>query len=285
MIKQCLLANALLAIAVSPACVDEPKQVEAGRDYQVPYRLTNTLHTLVRAKINGKGPFNFIIDTGAPLLFVSKEAGKKLGLSTDKKGWTTLDRFELEGGVALSKVKCRVETPFQLEGMNGLGMAGAELHGIIGYTVLAHFRMEFDFTRDSMKWTRLDFDPPQPQAVGKKGDGGAGGLEFIGGLMKALGQLAGKKAEPQIIPRGYLGIEIYDCKNKVRVQSVQTDGPAARAGMAKDDAILKFQGKRVANTAQLRKLAGEVAAGQPVRLIILRDAEEKTITITTGDGL
>lgn len=284
MIKFGLAASSLLAFLVVSARADEPEKAEVGRDYQVPYRLTNTLHTLVRAKINGKGPFNFIIDTGAPLLFVSTAAGKKLGLSPDKKGWTTLERFELEGGVVLDKVKCRLETPFQLEGMNGLGMAGAELHGIIGYTVLAHFRMEFDFTRDSMKWTRLDFDPPQPQAVGKKGDG-AGGLEFIGGLMKFLGKLAGNKAEPEIIPRGYLGIDLFDCKGKIRVQSVQADGPAAKAGIEKDDAILKFQGKRVDTTSELRRLAREVTAGQTVRLSILRGEEEKVVTITAGEGL
>lgn len=285
MIKSGLAVVTVVAFLLAPVCADEPKK-EIGRDYQVPYRLTNTLHTLVRAKINGKGPFNFIIDTGAPLLFVSKEAGKKIGLSADQKGWTTLDRFELEGGIVLDKVKCRVETPFQLEGMNGLGMAGAELHGIIGYTVLAHFRMEFDFTRDSMKWTRLDFDPPQPQAVGKKGKGGGGGgLEVIGGIMSFLGKLSGKKADVEIIPRGYLGIDPVDCKGKVRVQSVQADGPAGKAGIEKDDGLLKFQGKRVANAAELRRLAAQVTVGQAVRVTILRGQDEKEITITAGEGL
>jgi hypothetical protein len=167
--------------------------------------------------------------------------------------------------------------------MNGLGMAGVELHGIIGYTVLARFRMEFDFTRDSMKWTRLDFDPPQPQAVGKKGDGSS--LDFIGGVMKFLGKLSGKKADPEIIPRGYLGLDLFNCKGKVRVQAVQTDGPAAKAGIEKNDAILKFQGKRVADIAALRTLADTIAAGETVRLTILRGDEEREITITAGEGL
>ena len=39
--------------------------------YQVPYRLTSTNHLLVRVKINGKGPYHFIVDTGAQALFVS----------------------------------------------------------------------------------------------------------------------------------------------------------------------------------------------------------------------
>src|SRR5438270_14030573 len=84
----------------SPTLADDGKQ--AKRDvFQVPYRLTATQHVLVRAKINGKGPYNFILDTGAPALFVSTAVGKKLDLTADKNGWTSLDRCGLEGGAAV----------------------------------------------------------------------------------------------------------------------------------------------------------------------------------------
>ena len=36
----------------------------AGRPFRVPYRLTDTNHYLVRVRINGKGPFNFLVDSG-----------------------------------------------------------------------------------------------------------------------------------------------------------------------------------------------------------------------------
>jgi hypothetical protein len=56
----------------------------------------------------------------------------------------------------------RIETPFQLEGMNGMGLAGVELHGLMGYTVLAKYKMHFDYTKQQMAWTPLKFDPPPP---------------------------------------------------------------------------------------------------------------------------
>ena len=159
------LLYAAAFLALSPAWAGDavPKEQPS---FQAPYRLTDTKHVLVRVKIDGKGPFNFIVDTGAPILFVSTPVGKKLGLEANDKGVTVLDKLEFEGGLALSGVKCRVETPFQLEGMNGMGLAGVELHGILGYTVLAKFRMEFDFTRDAMRWTPLDWKPPPPQGIG-----------------------------------------------------------------------------------------------------------------------
>src|SRR5262249_28725385 len=120
---------------VAPIRGDEAKK--ARDTFQVPYRLTGTQHVMVRAKINGKGPFNFLLDTGAPVLFVSTAVGKKLDLRADENGWATLDRFAIEGGPVVAKARSRVEDPFQLEGMNGLGLAGVHLDGIIGYTILA----------------------------------------------------------------------------------------------------------------------------------------------------
>lgn len=280
--KRALLVAGLVALLIEPARADEPKKPPT---YQVPYRLTNTLHTLVRAKVNGKGPFNFIIDTGAPLLFIATPVGKKIGLSPDAKGWATLDRFEVESGVVLNKVKCRVETPFQLEGMNGLGMAGAELHGIIGYTVLAHFRIEFDFTRDTLAWTKLDFDPPAPVGIKAKDGSGAGSLEFIGSMMKFLGALAGKKADAEIVPRGFLGMDVNDVEKTPTVRSVLSGGPAGKAGVKAGDTLLAFHGKRVDRAGEVHRLASQVVTGQSVRLTVRRGDEEKEFTIIAGNGL
>ena len=132
----CAALAALSLAPAAPARAPPPGKL-APRSYEVPYRLTVVKHLLVRAKINGKGPFNFILDTGAPALFVAKPVCKKLGVEADRNGWGTFDRFEIEGGVVLTKLKGKVETPPQLTGMNGMGLAGVEVHGMIGYNVLA----------------------------------------------------------------------------------------------------------------------------------------------------
>jgi hypothetical protein len=50
-------------ILAPPIRADEPAK-QAPKSFHVPYRLTKPKHILVRARINGKGPYNFIIDTG-----------------------------------------------------------------------------------------------------------------------------------------------------------------------------------------------------------------------------
>src|SRR5262249_6860365 len=110
--------HAILAILAIGLPATLPDGAAPAKVFQVPYRLTNTNHVLVRAKINGKGPYNFILDTGAPALFVSPAISEKLGIEPNKQGWGVLPSFEIEGRVPLKNARARLETPFQLEGMN-----------------------------------------------------------------------------------------------------------------------------------------------------------------------
>src|SRR5438270_6748371 len=136
---------------------------DAGTSYRVPYRLTDTNHFLVRVRVNGKGPFNFLVDTGAPALYVATETAKKVGLKTEPDAfWTPVERLDFEGGASLRDVQARVEDPFQLVGMNALGLPGASIDGILGFTILGRFRLEIDLTEDRMTWTRLDYTPREP---------------------------------------------------------------------------------------------------------------------------
>ncbi len=278
----CGAAAAVLCLAPAGRA-DEPARA-GPKSFQVPYRLTVPKHILVRAKINGKGPYNFILDTGAPALFVATDLCGKLGVKADKNSWGVFDRFEIEGGVVLTKVKGRVETPFQLEGMNGMGLAGAELHGIIGYNVLARYRMEIDFTRDKMTWTELDFEPKAPLGLGAK-TGGAGGLEIVGSLMKLLGSFMGKKPDVATVPRGFLGITLKGSEDDDPVvASVLPDGPAAKAGVKAGDLIAKVQGRTVSGHDGLRNLVNNIKAGDTVQLTVKRDGETKEIRVKAGEG-
>jgi hypothetical protein len=267
--------------AAAALCLAPP--APAAEPVQVPYSMTKFQHIMVRAKINGKGPYNFILDTGAPALFVSKDIGKKLGLKTDKNNWTTLDRFEIEGGLVVDKAAGVVDTPFQLEGMNGLGLAGAEIHGVIGYNILARYRLQIDFTQDKMTWTALDYKPMDLTRM--SGKGGAGGLEVIGSLMKFLGSMMGTKAQPETVVRGFLGVELADGGEYPKVKSVLARGPAGKAGLKEGDVVTKFQDRTVSSAEDVLRFAKKVAPGDAVKLTVKRGAETMEITFKTGEGL
>jgi hypothetical protein len=280
---------ALLGL-LAPAAAAAEKDGKDGtgkakvKSYEIPYKTTIPKHIVVRAKINGKGPFNFILDTGAPLLFVSIPAGKKAGVKPDEHGWATLDRVVLEGGLTLPKTRARIETPFQLDGMNGLGLAGLEIHGMIGYSILSQFRMEIDFTRDKMVWTPLDYKLEVD--FRQRGRGGApGGLEMLGSLMKGAGSLLGRRSAPEITLRGFFGMTLVNGKESPVVESVLEKGPAGAAGLKKGDVITHINGRGVYEVTDMVRHSGKLAAGSEVKLSITRGKENREITFKTGEGI
>jgi PDZ domain/Aspartyl protease len=280
-----LLALALSSAAATWGADDTPKKDEDGKTYQVPYRLTVPKHILIRAKLNGKGPFNFILDTGAPAMFLTPALAEKAGVKPDKNHWGTLDKLDIEGGVAADKVKVRVEEIFQLKGMNGLGLAGAEIHGIIGYDVLARYRMEIDFTQDKMVWTEMKWSPAAPKGMGGKGGGADPTLELMGMLMETLGKFLGAKPNPDTAPRGFLGLELTAAGDKVTVKAVLENSPAAKAGVQPGDRIAKMQDRTVEDLDDVQRFANKLTAKQDIKLTILRGKETKDITFKTGEGL
>jgi hypothetical protein len=256
------------------------------KTYRVPFKLTDTNHVMVRCKVNGKGPFNFIVDTGAPLVYLSIPTAKKMGLEFDeKKPGVTLKRFEVEGGPAHEDFKVLIDTPFQLRGMNAMGFPGYELHGIIGYTLLSHYKVEYDFTADRLAWTRLDFKPPAPEPIGAKEDKAKTGLDNLGPFMEAMAILMGKTKRTPPEPRGFFGFQVEDKGGAAVVKGVLADGPAARAGIKAGDRITQVGTKEVQTAAEVLRQVAEVTAGATVSFIVQRGDARQEITVTAGEGL
>lgn len=274
---------ALAALCLAPPLWGEEPAKSPTKSFEVPYRLTKAKHILVRAKINGKGPYNFIVDTGAPALFLAVPVARKLGVKPDSKDWGTLDRFEIEGGVVLTKIKGRIETPPQIEGMNALGLAGVELHGMIGYDILARFRFEIDFTRDKMVWTPLQYKAKAAMSMG--GGRGTGGLDLLGSLLKWFGRSLGTQANTPPRLRGFLGLELKDDDENPIVQSVLAEGPAGRAGVKVGDRLTRVQDRAVLDSGDVQRYVGRKNPGEEIKLTVQRGKDKKVILVKLGEGL
>jgi len=274
--------------------------LQIGRSFEVPYRLTDTNHFLVRVRINGKGPFNFLVDSGAPALFIATETAKKIGLKLDQaEFWTPVDRLDLEGGARLDGVKARVEDPFQLVGMNALGLPGASIDGILGFTILARFRLEIDLTKDRMTWTRLDHEPRNPPVPKHKpGEDNAAPLGIqamnaLGSFAKGLAFVMGKQPEEEQQPRGFLGLawseQIESGQKQVEIQGVLKDSPAAHGGLQPGDRILRINDRAIEDLKGARIALAEVRPGDVVPLVVRRgsgtNSRELSLTLTAGEGL
>ncbi len=278
-----MLTTVALVLGLIGAGKDNDPDV--GKAFRVPYQLTATNHFLVRARINGKGPFNFLVDTGAAAVFVSTDAAKKAGLKVDPdEFWTTVEKLDLEGGAALRSVKVRVEDPYQLVGMNALGLPGASIDGLLGFTALARFKIELDPTDDRMTWTRLAFEPLDPivpkRPPGAKPPGEMQAMNALGAVAKVAAALVGKQPEDELLPRGFLGIEL----DGLRVAHVLPGSAAAQARIVVDDRLSKVNGRKVDTAKDVRAAVAQTRPGDVVTLVLLRNNETITRAVAAGEG-
>lgn len=93
--------------------------------------------------------------------------------------------------------------------------------------------------------------------------------------------------------RGWLGVRIQDVTPDVAeameledsrgalVTDVPT-GPAEDAGMQAGDVILSFDGAEVEDTRGLVRRVGNTAVGKAVEVIVFRDGDNETLTVTLG---
>ncbi len=94
------------------------------------------------------------------------------------------------------------------------------------------------------------------------------------------------------VTRGWLGVGIQDVKGEVAeyygleegegvlVAQVFPGDPAEKAGIQPQDIILEVNGKKVGSSRELSRLIADIGVGEDVRIKLLRNGKEKTISVT-----
>jgi S1-C subfamily serine protease len=70
----------------------------------------------------------------------------------------------------------------------------------------------------------------------------------------------------------------------VRIDSVEEDSPAAKAGLQKGDIVVEFDGERVRSVRQFSRLVSETPVGRQVSAAVTRDGRRVTVNITPRDS-
>jgi PDZ domain-containing secreted protein len=73
--------------------------------------------------------------------------------------------------------------------------------------------------------------------------------------------------------------------NQVRgvgVTQITKDSPAEKAGLRKDDVILRIDGENVSSVRKLNRLVSEMAPDQSIRITVSRGGSEQEVTATIG---
>jgi predicted aspartyl protease len=141
---------------------DDPKRVENfGRSAktEVPIRLASPAKPLLLVDVhaNGRGPFQFAIDTGTSTTAIAPELAKQLGVESSPVGAGTtggapvdfsagsLQSFQL-GGAKIDNMAVVVADFFTM--LNAA--IGAKLDGIVGYNFLRSYKVVIDYPGETL---------------------------------------------------------------------------------------------------------------------------------------
>ncbi len=123
--------------------------------------------------------------------------------------------------------------------------------------------------------------------------GGYEGLSFAIPINVAL-HVKEQLLEHGSVTRGQLGVMIQDVNQALAdsfglkkpagalVTSVGKDGPAAKAGLMPGDIVLRYNGQEIADSGQMPALVANTAPGTAAKLDVMRNGEERHLTVTVG---
>lgn len=280
-----ILAGAIcvlvLAVAAGSSPFDRPAVEQ--KPFAVPFHLTATKHIMVRCKVNGRGPYNLVMDTGAPVIVFAKKIAAEVQAKPDAGNWADISRLDVEGGPCFENVVVRFDDLYQLEGMNGLGLPGREIHGLLGYPGLARYRITYDMTQTKLTWTPVAGKPDElPRRP--VGSAGPAGLNALGGLMKGLGKFLGAAQRSNPGFRGLVGLSLEQRGGTTVVSEVLVDGPAHRAGIRTGDIIVSANKSEIKDVDSFASIVNRLAAEQELAVVVRRNDVERDVVITLGAG-
>jgi hypothetical protein len=142
-----------------------PTKAEAASPAKatVPFSMLPSNHMLVRAMINGKGPYRLIFDLGAPITLLSNKASETSGVVKADAPKSFL--FSMRGEAEVAKLQVGDLTATKLPvivfdhpALRVLGdVLGQPIDGIIGFTFFARYRTTIDYQVNRMTFEPVDF--------------------------------------------------------------------------------------------------------------------------------
>jgi predicted aspartyl protease len=138
---------------------------------RVKFRLAGGAQPLILlpVEVNGEGPFEFVLDTGAGTSLLSSELGRKLGVQIIRSkegqsagGAVSVSLAKVNSlGVASAKLD---DVDVGLVDLSHIGKAvGAKIDGDLGYNFLKHFRITLDYRKNEIRFD----DPKRFELVGR----------------------------------------------------------------------------------------------------------------------
>ncbi len=270
------LVTLSIAVLVFPAWTAAQDKKEPAKKIVIPFELIKTQHMVINVKVNGKGPYRMIFDTGAPDSLVSNKISKEAGLAPKGGG---LPLFGARGNAIMKDIEIGDLKASNISTMvmdhptvQAISNFVGPLDGIIGFTFYARYKMTIDYEKKEMTFEPGTYEPPP-------------------NLMDALvKKMAMPPTGPSILaPAALIGFRVEKAKDDqaagVVVKEVLADSAAAAAGIKAGDRLLTLDGRWTDTIVDTYYAAGQLRPGVTASAALLRDGKRVDVKINVRAGL
>src|SRR4051812_39797700 len=151
-----LLFSTLMLLGVTGAVTADTTKA-ADKPVSVPFELLKSGHMAVQVKVNGKGPFKLIFDTGAPMSLVNNKLAREADLLKGmpkplfapfgSMGEAKIKTLEI-GGAKEHDVPAIVMDHPTVEQISKI--LRTPIDGLVGFPFFARFKMTIDYQAKTM---------------------------------------------------------------------------------------------------------------------------------------
>jgi hypothetical protein len=271
-----------IAVILLPGLIhaqEKPKQ--DAKKFVVPFELIKTQHMVVNVKVNGKGPYRLVFDTGAPDSLISTKIATEAEVYPKDFKKPVLALFGSAGQmkvkeIELGDLKAENLTAMVLDHptVKAISSVVGPLEGIIGFTFYARYKTSIDYEKKEITFEPNDYKP---------GD-------VMSALMNKMMAPKSVRETPRILsPVGLIGLRVEKAKEDeeagVIVKEVLNESPAADAGIKAGDRLLTLDGRWTDSVADLYIASGLIRLDAPITARVLRDGKKMDLKLTVRAGL
>ena len=244
----------------------------------VPIEVLPSGHIAVRAKVNGRGPYRFVFDTGAPSLLIGEQTAHLAGVLPAK---FRRPFFTIMGNLGNHPAKSidlagAVQRDMSAQVWNHptvdlLSKVDGPLAGIVGFPFFARYRTTIDYQHHTITLAPSAYEPVDTEA-------------------KLRAYMEGDETDESLAPAVMLGVRVAkgakDEAPGVDVAAVTPGGPADQAGVRAGDRLLTIDNRWTDAVVDCYAAAAALPA-EPGRVAakVRRGGAELTVQLDVKPGI
>ncbi|MHB1422781.1 MAG: PDZ domain-containing protein [Gemmataceae bacterium] len=248
----------------------------------IPFETLKSGHMAVMVKVNGKGPYRVIFDTGAPINLFNNKLAKEADLLKDAPtsalpfvgtiAEVTVKELQVGNVKAAHQHAIVMDHPL----VELMSKKLVPLHGIVGFPFFARYRMSIDYEAETLTLVPNGYKP-------------ANVLRSLESTFLQLMTAGGSQADKVLTPAAQWGLtarkQAGNDEAGVDIKAVLADSAAAEAGLKEGDRLLTVDGRWTDSLADLHEIASHLKPGALVPLGIKRAGKEVELKIKLRAGL